>query len=44
MATYPSKSSNSVKAITIVGILILILITISLIFIEQDYNLTAGII
>lgn len=44
MASYPSRSSNSVKVITAGGILILILVSISTVFIRQNYGLITGII
>lgn len=44
MVSYPSRSSNSVKVITAGGILILILVSISTIFIRQNYGLTTGVI
>lgn len=44
MATYQSRSSNSVKVITIGGILILILVLISTFFIKQSYSLTTVIV
>lgn len=44
MNTYPSKSSNSVKLITVGGILLLILASISIIFIQQNNGLTTSIV
>lgn len=44
MHTYPSKSSNSVKVMTVGGILILIAVLISIVFTKQDYSLLIAII
>lgn len=44
MSTYPSKSSNSVKVITFGGILILITVLISIVFLNQEYSLLIAII
>lgn len=44
MPTYPSKSSNSVKVMTVGGILMLIAILTSIVFINQDYSLLIAIL
>lgn len=44
MATYHSTSSNSVKVITIGGILVFILVVIITVFVRQNYSLTTEIL
>ena len=44
MKTYQSRSSSSVKTMTIGGILILILVIISTVFMKQNFGLITGII